>query len=76
MRKVSVLRKGQWIDLHRDNVLVGDIAKIESGMEIPADGIVIEGQDITTNESLMTGEPDPVPKADLNKCIKKRNEIK
>lgn len=29
-------------------------------MEIPADGLVIEAADLTTDEAAMTGEPDPI----------------
>lgn len=43
-------------------------------MEIPADGILIESNDITTDESAMTGETDPQVKNLLNICTKKRNQ--
>lgn len=38
-------------------------------MEIPADGIVIEAADLTTDEAAMTGEPDPIKKTTLKKCL-------
>lgn len=31
-------------------------------MEIPADGIIIEANEVTTDESAMTGESDPIQK--------------
>jgi len=37
-------------------------------MEIPADGIVLEASDLTTDESAMTGETDPVKKNTLETC--------
>lgn len=37
--------------------MVGDIVILRNGMEIPADGIVIDAADLTTDESVMTGEP-------------------
>ncbi len=46
--------------------MVGDIIKIESGMKVPADCILIEGTDISTDESAMTGEPEQVEKAPVN----------
>jgi len=55
--------------------MVGDIVKIVEGMEIPADGIVFEASDLTTDESAMTGETDPIKKNVLDKCIAKRDEI-
>jgi P-type E1-E2 ATPase len=44
-------------------LVVGDVIKIEAGMKIPADCILITGTDIATDESAMTGEPEQVEKA-------------
>lgn len=44
-------------------LVVGDIIKIEAGMRIPSDCILIEGTDIATDESAMTGEPEQVEKS-------------
>ena len=38
---------------------------IETGMEFPADGYLLEGTEITTDESAMTGETDPMHKENL-----------
>lgn len=43
-------------------MLVGDVVNISEGMEVPADCILIEANEITADESAMTGEPDPIPK--------------
>ena len=32
-------------------------------MEIPADGFLLEGYEMTTDESAMTGEPEPMKKS-------------
>jgi len=42
-------------------------------MPVPADCYLIEGTDVETDESAMTGETDPVKKAILSECIKKRD---
>jgi len=44
-------------------------------MEIPADGIVLEAADLTTDESAMTGETDPVKKNKMAVCIAARDKI-
>lgn len=40
-KRVSVKREGKLLELHQDDLLVGDIVLICEGMEIPADAIVL-----------------------------------
>jgi magnesium-transporting ATPase (P-type) len=40
-KRVTVRRDGEIIEIHQDDVLVGDIVSINEGMEVPADGIVL-----------------------------------
>ena len=47
-------------------LVVGDIFKISTGMRIPADSILLEGTDVATDESPMTGEPEQVEKHFVN----------
>jgi P-type E1-E2 ATPase len=47
-------------------LVVGDILKIEAGMMIPCDCILIDSTDIQTDESAMTGEPDQVEKSGVS----------
>jgi P-type E1-E2 ATPase len=44
-------------------LVAGDIIKIEQGMKIPADCILLDGIDISCDESAMTGEPDQMEKS-------------
>jgi P-type Ca2+ transporter type 2B len=44
--------------IHNQDIVVGDVIKLESGMRVPCDCILIEGTDIQTDESAMTGEPE------------------
>jgi magnesium-transporting ATPase (P-type) len=48
---------------------------IETGMEIPADGWLFEGSEVTTDESAMTGETNPMKKDNLTNCLSKKNQI-
>ena len=57
-----------------NEVLVGDVVLVFEGMEIPADGLVLEASDLTADESAMTGETDPIKKNILSICIEKRNQ--
>ncbi len=43
------------MEIHQDDVLVGDVVNISEGMEVPADAILLESNEITADESAMTG---------------------
>ena len=49
-----------------DDLVVGDIFKFESGMKLPADGVVIEAADVKCIEADLTGEPDEFIKIRLD----------
>jgi magnesium-transporting ATPase (P-type) len=53
--------------------MVGDVIKIESGMRIPADCLLITGTDVTCDESAMTGEPDQMEKTPLTESTYAHN---
>lgn len=74
-KKVSLRRNGTLLDIHQDNLLVGDVVMLSEGMEIPADGLLLEANEITTDESAMTGETDPIKKNTYEKCLKISQEI-
>ena len=54
-KKIQVLRnsKIQWIGL--EDIVVDDILILKTGIQIPCDGIVVEGN-IECDESILTGE--------------------
>ena len=74
-KRVTVWREGQQISMHQDLLLVGDIVDIREGMEVPADGLLLDANEITTDESAMTGETEPIHKNILKGCLRKRDEI-
>ena len=41
-KRVTVKRNGQQTNLHQDDLLVGDVVQLNEGMEIPADGYLLE----------------------------------
>ena len=55
--------------VHRNFLMVGDIIKLQTGMHIPVDGIVIYGIGIQCDESSMTGESEHLPKECYSKCL-------
>jgi P-type E1-E2 ATPase len=74
-KQVTAIRGGKALTLHHSMVLVGDLIQIYEGMEIPADGYIIEAAEITVDESAMTGETDPIKKNTLSESIKRRDQI-
>ena len=46
---------------------MGDLIYFESGMKIPADCIMVEGQNVQTIEGELTGEPDNMDKTPVTK---------
>lgn len=54
---VRVLRNGQVVSVSKKEIVVGDMVLIETGEEIPADGILLESISLMVNESSLTGEP-------------------
>ncbi|XP_019716046.1 plasma membrane calcium-transporting ATPase 1-like isoform X2 [Hippocampus comes] len=62
-QKFTVIRKGQVIQIPVAEMVVGDIAQIKYGDLLPADGILIQGNDLKIDESSLTGESDHVRKS-------------
>lgn len=54
---VKVIREWHICQIPRKEVVVGDIVVLETGEEIPADGLLLEAISLQINESTLTGEP-------------------
>jgi Ca2+-transporting ATPase len=59
---VKTVRGGRYLAVPRRDLVVGDIALIEIGEEIPCDGTVLESMSFQVEESSLTGESKPVVK--------------
>ena len=66
--KYNAIRKGQPIQLTSDQILVGDLIKINYGDILPADMILVEGNGLKIDESSLTGESNAVTKKPYEKC--------
>ncbi len=60
--KARLLREGKEVLLPAREVVPGDIALLESGDRISADGRLLEVVDLKTDEAVLTGESTPVEK--------------
>ncbi|MCQ2288681.1 MAG: calcium-translocating P-type ATPase, PMCA-type [Muribaculaceae bacterium] len=54
---VKVVRNGSITTVSRCDIVVGDIAILETGEKVPADGILLSSMQMSVNESSLTGEP-------------------
>lgn len=72
---VKVIRGGKPDQVQVGDINVGDVIILETGDKVPADAVMIRGQDLKCNESSLTGEPDDVKKTDkadpflLSSCL-------
>lgn len=60
---VKVIRDGQFVNLPRQELVVGDVIYIEQGQEIPADAQVLDGVSLYVDQAKLTGESEPVNKS-------------
>jgi Ca2+-transporting ATPase len=61
--KVKVIRDNAEVLLPVEQLVPGDIILLEEGMKIPADAIVLQQNDLSVNEAIITGESFPVAKS-------------
>lgn len=66
--RVSVIRNGEQIKISVDDVVLDDVIVLANGQQIPADSIVMDGV-IEVNESLLTGESNPIQKNKGDKIL-------
>uniref|UniRef100_A0A8C2GN39 Calcium-transporting ATPase n=1 Tax=Cyprinus carpio TaxID=7962 RepID=A0A8C2GN39_CYPCA len=62
-QRFAVVRNGTVIQIPVAEMVVGDIAQIKYGDLLPADGVLIQGNDLKIDESSLTGESDHVSKS-------------
>ena len=62
--KISVIRSGTSKMVLISELVVGDICQIKYGDILPADGILVQNNDLKVDESSLTGESDLVKKGE------------
>ena len=74
--KSNVIRNGMQVKILTEEMVVGDMAEVEEGDIISADGEIVSSHDLSINESLLTGEAMPVSKsADSNDKVYKGTQV-
>lgn len=64
----TVMRDGRLAELLAEDIVPGDLIRIEAGDRIPADCILIKGA-VATNQAPLTGESEEIPKEPDKKKI-------
>jgi Ca2+-transporting ATPase len=54
--KSKVIRNGEIIEIPSEEIVLGDFIQTEEGTFVPADGTIIQSNDFSVNESILTGE--------------------
>jgi P-type Mg2+ transporter len=58
----TVLRDGEWAEVPRRDVVVGDVVRLTAGDLVPADAVLAECNELHVQEAALTGESLPVEK--------------
>jgi cation-transporting P-type ATPase E len=61
--RVTVIRASQPAELRVDDIVLDDLIELKPGDQVPVDGNVLDATGLEVDESLLTGEADPLPKA-------------
>jgi cation-transporting ATPase E len=56
----AVVRDGEEIRLHVDEVVEGDLVRLAAGDQVVADGALVAAAGLELDEAILTGEPRPV----------------
>lgn len=66
---VKVVRDGKETEISVEEIVLDDVMKLETGVQICADAVVLEGQ-TEVNESMLTGESESVVKKREILCLR------
>lgn len=54
--KSKVIRNGELVEIPSEEIVLGDIIQVEEGTFVPADATIIQSNDFSVNEAILTGE--------------------
>lgn len=64
--KSKVIRNGEIIEIPIEEIVIGDCIQVQEGTFIPADAVIIQSNDFSVNEAILTGESLSVFKNELS----------
>jgi len=63
------LRDGNWIRVPSQQLVPGDVVRLEAGERVPADGQLLQGVGVLVDEAILTGESVPVDKSSQDEAM-------
>ncbi len=60
----NVLRDGEWTDIEAEDLVPGDVVRLRSGDQIPADARLVSTSSLRVEESALTGESESTDKSE------------
>jgi len=68
-----VVRNGTLLNVDVAAVVLDDLLEVRAGDQVPADGLVRQSAGLEVDESLLTGESEPVAKRPVTRCGRARS---
>jgi cation-transporting ATPase E len=66
---ISVIRNGEKRRVPVAEIVIDELVEVTTGDQLPVDGTVIESDSLEIDESLLTGESDPIVKEPGDRCL-------
>jgi cation-transporting ATPase E len=67
--KAKVVREGQSVEIDLEDIVLDDLVELRAGDQLPVDGVVLSARGLEVDESLLTGESDPILKDIGDTCL-------
>ena len=67
--RVHVIRDGESAEIQVEELVQDDVVELRAGQQVVADGVVRSQDNLEIDESLLTGEADPIVKADGDEVL-------
>ncbi len=67
--RAKAVRDGELTELRAEQVVPGDLIRVEPGDQLVADGVVVSPRGLTMDESILTGESEGVSKRDGDRLL-------
>ena len=74
-KQVALLRDGNQQMVDAKEVVPGDILFVQEGDKIPVDGVLLQGSQLVLDESILSGESEPLIKTPLNGQVVEDNLV-